>query len=272
MTIGLPAARRLDGMWVGLSGAVPDVEERERQRCSEAEIHATVGRLVLRVLEAGANLVYGSHPTFTDVIEGVVAGILPASHGRERVRMYVARRFCHTQPDSDDAEERRPPLLSEDEYLERHGAYAKLVWVGQAVCERQLALDNLRSLFINDAHALVCIGGRGIRPSTKAGVDQEVNLAQQRNLPLYLVARYGGRTRTLYDELMARTQLAEYLGKNRLTSDENAALVTPIPPSEPLADVNPVVSSGTAPLTSADVIDVILDGLLRVHQGSRGQP
>jgi hypothetical protein len=256
----------LDGLTVGISGAVPDLEERAKERRSEAEIHDAVGRLVLRVLEAGGNIVYGSHPTFTDVIDGVAAGLQPKLQPG-RIRMYVGRRYYYPQPESDDPEE-RSPLLSSAEYEAKHGRFAEIKWVGGQHEERQKTLDELRRLFITDAGALVCIGGKGPRQGKTPGVGQEANLAVSKSKPIFLIGRLGGYTRTLYEEWQRNGMLQTYLGSNRLTDAENAKLVAPAPPSElvPASDKGEPLTQPSR-ITTTDVIDIVLKGLSLINNG-----
>ena len=54
----------------------------------------TVRRLVQRVFECGGRVVYGSHPTFTPIIESIALGMFGTGQ-RDRVTMLVARRYFY---------------------------------------------------------------------------------------------------------------------------------------------------------------------------------
>ena len=74
---------------VGFSGMIPTPDERKEQGCSELDILMTVRRLVQRIFELGGRVVYGSHPTFTPIIESIALGMFGTGQ-RDRVTMLVA--------------------------------------------------------------------------------------------------------------------------------------------------------------------------------------
>lgn len=227
---------RLAGICVGISGAVP--APKERQKCGEVLIHNTLRRLVERILTAEGNIVYGSHPTFTDVIEGVAEGLFAEKPQPGRIRMYVGRRFFHPQPGTDEPD----PLMTEQDYEAKHRQFAELEWVGPPKGNRQEVLDELREGFISAAHALVCIGGKGSRQGIVPGVGQEAEIALHKGKPVFLMAWAGGYTETLYRDWRSGSRPRTW---NSLSDAENELLSDP----------------GHA----SDSVDMVLEGLSRIR-------
>ena len=262
---GEPQTKPLYGICVGISGAVPEPEVRAKYRTSEFDVLDTIRRLAERVLADGGNIVYGSHPNFTDVIDGVAEGLFPDPRP-ERIRMYVARRYFHPQPQSTDQEEQYP-VWTEDKYQAKHGKFARLIWVGGPDTPRAEALRELREEFVSEADALVCIGGKGPREGKTPGVEDEVDLAVMKSKPIYLIARTGGHTRTIRENWESEGILQARLNSNGLTYEENNNLAAPVLPSEPIP-----IGEKAKPLakpsqfTTADVIDLILKGLSGIQK------
>jgi hypothetical protein len=206
-------ASALGDLTVGFSGMVPTPEERQEQGCSELDILMTVRRLTQRIFELGGRVVYGSHPTFTPIIESVALGMF-GTNRPEHVTMLVARRYFHL-PES---------LVSEEAYQARHGRYAAVQWIGTAQMDRQPALEMLRETLADKADALICIGGRSnpTNPGEVPGVQQEAELARRAGKPLYLLGWVGGYTRTLFDREFASNLPA--LRDNHLDDSENEKL------------------------------------------------
>jgi hypothetical protein len=220
-------------MNVGISGAVPDPHEMEKYGGNYRLIHLMVRRIVERVLEEDGNITYGSHPTFTPIIESVVTRMSGANQTKrvKRVRMFVAKRFF-----AEEAEWKN--------FYSRHNAYAMVKPVGQFDTERDPALTQLRKRMINNADALICIGGRfhADDPKAKPGVGQEVEIALRKQIPVYLVGICGGYTRHLYEQELASDA---NLLRNKLSQTDNEALAK-----------------------SADIweaVNLILKGLTRIH-------
>jgi hypothetical protein len=204
------SAGALSGLCIGISGAVPTPEERQEQRCSELDILMTVRRLVERIFALDGRIVYGSHPTFTPIIESVALGMFgPGQH--DRVTMLVAPRFFFI-PEA---------LHTWDEFADRHRHYAVVEPIGTPHMDRQPALDLLREALAAQADALVCIGGKSYRDIIP-GVEQEATLARKAGKPLYLLGWAGGHTRTLFERDYALNLQA--LGNNQLSNSENEKL------------------------------------------------
>ena len=177
-----PSAFRL-----GLSGAIPEPEVLRENKTNSADIHQTVRRLVERALARGDRIVYGSHPSFTPIIEDVALRFLRPDLNR-RVRMFVARRFFNP--------------AEWDDYFARHARYASIEPIGGFETPRDEALEELRERMVSEFDAMVCIGGKLHWEGTdKPGVLEEFEkaVARQPPIPIYLLGGSGGCTRMLFE-------------------------------------------------------------------------
>lgn len=232
----------LQGLQVGISGAIPEFTELRKMGGSELDIHFAVKRLTERVLTAGGSIVYGSHPTFTPIIESVALQILesnnvnPNNSQPKRVQTFASRIFF-----TDEAREL---------FRSRHSTYSEVVFTESHYSDRDYALTEMRTQMIKSTNTLICIGGKhhyndGHRP----GVDEEADLAIAKGIPVFLVGCCGGYTRTLFEKEFSTTEALSKLN-NRLDETENLAL------------------TNTESIWEA--VDLVMRGLSRLQQGRTG--
>lgn len=176
------------GLRIGLSGAVPEPEVLRDHGASSADIHMTVRRLVERALAQGDWIVYGSHPTFTPIIEEVASRRLRPDLD-PRVMMFVAVRYFS-------------PVDWED-YHQRHARYAQVVPIGDFKTSVDYALRELRDQMVQHLDAMICIGGKLHRDqgNIKPGVLDEYERAVDRSppIPIFLLGGFGGCTREIHE-------------------------------------------------------------------------
>ena len=198
---------KLQGMRVVIMGSLPDPAELSSHGVSERDLLLLLTRLVERVIKEGGLIVHGGHPTFTPVIESV-ARRMAAPNQEKSVVLYVMRRFF--------------PNDQRDDFLTRHEAYATVVVTGTPEDERENALAQFREAMLDGAEALVAIGGRtrSTVGAIRTGLEEQVDFALQKLLPIYLVGGFGGTARQLFEERFAldSTPLRNALGaeENRL--------------------------------------------------------
>lgn len=202
---------RLDGMVIGLSGSVPSRDERAKYGCSDFDIHQVVQQLVTEIFAQGGRITFGAHPTFVPIIERV-ASSMPGPRRDALVRMFVARRFFDH------------PSQVED-YEARHRSYCTLAWIGEHDTPRKPALDELRRKMIDQAEALVCVGGllHEDEPDVEPGVKQELEFALAKQIPIYLLGCFYGYTRWIYEDRFAADPSPL---RNHLSPEENHVLGT----------------------------------------------
>jgi hypothetical protein len=173
---------------LGISGAVPEPEVLRDHKASSSDIHLTVRRIAERAMAQGDVVVYGSHPTFTTIIEeAALQGFRPDLN--RRVHMFVAKRYF-------------TPEEWED-YYQRHARYAHVEPIGDFNTPVDQALGELRDRMVREFDAMICIGGKLHRDTkgTKPGVEEEYKRALRHEppIPIYLLGGPGGCTREIYD-------------------------------------------------------------------------
>jgi hypothetical protein len=173
----------LHGLRIGLSGAVP-----ERETWGEI---ADLDRLILRFIaqfagmafKYGAQIVHGSHPSFTPVL------------------IATAKQFCGEEGD------KRLTLIRADVFDEptrytrqRMTTYANTTTVSTlqgipdvASTGREASLTAMRIVLISQIDVLVAIGGK-VHPQTgqPSGVLDEMSLARLSGVPCFPIASLGG--------------------------------------------------------------------------------
>jgi SLOG cluster2 len=222
--------RPLEGMRVGISGAIPDPADLASHGWSDFDIRMTVLRCVEHILQDGGRIVHGSHPSFVPIIRTAAGTQSEEVTASKPVEMFVVLPYI--------TEEERVTLA------ELHGSYANLRFVGtpktgleskEDLDKRQdQSLDEMRHQFIGMVDALVCIGGRGKRPTRKVpGVEVEVKRAVQNRKPVYLAAGVGGFTQRVRKSL-------KNLPANGLASAEESLLGTSADPTA----IVPIIAKG----------------------------
>jgi hypothetical protein len=194
--------------WIGLSGAIPEIEELRKAGWSELGTRLVVSRLASRIFEAGSGIVYGSHPTFVPLVEAAVATVPQLDTTAKMIRMFVARRYV-------------PTTVDEHDFTQAHGLHADIVYTGKPGQERNPALTEMREYMINACDALICVGGKLHRDGDPPGVDEEAQLSLQQGKPVYLVGAGGGRAQQIFQERFRENSEAL---RNGLTHEENRLL------------------------------------------------
>jgi SLOG cluster3 family len=157
-----------------ISGAFPDCEPEFQQNLTNA-VHA----MVEASLRAGIGISFGAHPTFQFMIFDVAKRLRPSDH-LSAVRMYISRFFV------------TDPTINEL----RKDAEVRPI---DANGDRASSLTRMREAMMRDpdAGALVVIGGKKARPEIPPGVDEEIALAREAGLPVYVIGSVGGRSSEL---------------------------------------------------------------------------
>lgn len=181
-----------------ISGAFPDCEPQHQQHVTDA-----VHTFAKAVFDRGGIVIFGSHPTFQHLILDLAKREHPDTF-QQVVRMYLTRFFV------------TDPLT--EEYR------TKATVVATTACgSRAESLTIMRKAMIADDQALglVAIGGKSAAGGHTPGVDEEVQLARDVGLPVFLVGSAGGRSAELASEYHSNG----WQGKlNGLAPDDNEAL------------------------------------------------
>lgn len=181
-----------------ISGAFADCEPEFQQNMTNA-VHAVTESS----LRSGIRISFGAHPTFQFMIFDLAKRLRPQDY-LSAVRMYVSRYFV-TQP-----------------AIEEISKNVEVIPTDIIEESRIASLTAMRRAMLNDpeAGALVVIGGKTARGGHLPGVDEEIQLAREAGLRVYLFGSVGGRS----SEISARMTMAERVAINGLSQASNNEL------------------------------------------------
>jgi hypothetical protein len=200
----------LDGLEVGISGAVPPRAEWS-ESAMDRGILEFVSLLSGLLLKYGGRIVHGSQPSFTPVI--LRQARLHAGHrDRPPVTLVVSDLWARDweQDDFDALSDVADLLITKS--------------VGTKGIEdtetRSLSLKKMRRVLAALQNTMVAVGGKQHGADRLvAGVKEEMQFAQERGLPRFLIGGLGG-----YSEKMARRLAPESLD-NHLPRKSNITLM-----------------------------------------------
>ncbi|MDR5728560.1 MAG: TIR domain-containing protein [Terriglobia bacterium] len=161
------------------SGAFPDCEP-EFQQSMTAAVHA----MAEAVLRSGAGLSFGAHPTFQFMMFDLAKRLRPDDF-RKALRMYVSKFFV---TDATVAE-----------FQDNAEVFATDAVGG----DRAQSLTLMRRMMLSDpeAGALVVIGGKTSRCGHVPGIDEEIAIAHEMRLPIFILGSVGGRSSEIINEM-----------------------------------------------------------------------
>ncbi|MCC5439665.1 SLOG domain-containing protein [Clostridium botulinum] len=168
-----------NGKKIIISGAFPESdEELFKQPMMEA-----VKIFSQEIIKNGYTLVFGSHPTFQKLIFAVAEEF--SDNPQKSLSMYISKYFKGRYN------------LGE---LQKH-ANVYEIDIGNDIDDSLTKMRN--EMFATDnISALICIGGKIKRDNpNKQGVDEEIKLARNTNIPVFLVGSVGGRSSEKANEL-----------------------------------------------------------------------
>ncbi|MEG9437833.1 TIR domain-containing protein [Edaphobacter sp. HDX4] len=171
-----------------ISGAFPDCEPEFQQNMTAA-VHA-MAEVALR---AGASLSFGAHPTLQFMMFDLAKRVRPDDF-RQALRMYVSKFFITE--------------AAVGEFQKNAEVFATDPVGG----DRAQSLTAMRRAMLNDPHAsaLVVIGGKTARGGHIPGIDEEVAIARERRLPVFIFGSVGGRS----SEIISRMTPADRVALN----------------------------------------------------------
>jgi len=167
-----------------ISGAFPDPEAGQLLPATvQQSIVDAVHAFARAVFEHSGVVIFGTHPTFVPLIFEMARRKRPHDY-KHAVHLYVSRVF-----------EKSP---------EKYQQFATVfpvseVAAGDELATRNASLTEMRRKMVNDPQALgvVAIGGKYQRPGIVPGVDEEIKLAREAGLPVFLIGSVPGRAAEL---------------------------------------------------------------------------
>jgi hypothetical protein len=156
-------------------------------------------------LRSGAGLSFGAHPTFQFMIFDLARRLRPDDF-RKALRMYVSRYF-----------------VTESTIGELQQS-AEAIPTDTVRGDRAASLTAMRRAMLSDpgAGALVVIGGKTARGGHAPGIDEEITIALEMRLPVFVIGSVGGRS----SEVVAAMALRDRVALNGQSEAVNEAFAT----------------------------------------------
>lgn len=158
-------------MEIVISGAFPDSDEIFKQSLTDALV--LFSKVIIR---NGYELTFGAHPTFQELFYEVAKEMSPENY-RDKINMYISGWFL-----SNDSER-------ESEYREKYNLFIseKKGNLSQSLTEMRKNMIQRKSV-----KALVCLGGKIKSNKKEEGIREEIELAREMNIPVFVVGSVGG--------------------------------------------------------------------------------
>lgn len=164
-----------------VSGAFPDCEEVYKQSLTDALII-----FAKAIMKSGYVLTFGAHPTFQELFFEIARNI-GGQDSRNMLKMFISNWF----------------LEKECEKEEYYNSNCQLI-----KCEKMENLNNslsvMRKKMIQrkEVKALVCLGGKIKENKKEEGVREEIDLAIEYDIPVFIVGSVGGCSAEVAKEYM----------------------------------------------------------------------
>lgn len=167
----LKTKKESEKMEIVISGAFPDADEIFKQSLTDALI--LFGKAIIR---NGYELTFGAHPTFQELFYEIAKEISPQDY-KDKVNMYISEWFLSGEPER------------EEEYREKYELF-----ISDKKADLPQSLSEMRKKMIQrkQVKALVCLGGKIKNNKKEEGIREEIELAQEMKIPVFVVGSVGG--------------------------------------------------------------------------------
>lgn len=163
--------KRTEKMEIVISGAFPDSDEIFKQSLSDALVLFSKA-----IIRSGYDLTFGAHPTFQELFYEVVRETEPDDY-KDRLHMYISEWFLEKGSEQ------------EKKYHQKYSLY-----VTDKKGDSLHSLSEMRKKMIQreSVKALVCLGGKIKENKEEEGIREEIELAREFNIPVFVVGSVGG--------------------------------------------------------------------------------
>lgn len=190
---------QMDKKGVVISGAFPDYEPEFQQQLTDA-----VFSFAKAILDKGGIIIFGSHPTFQHLILDLARRQRPNDY-INAVHMYVSKYFV-TQATINETTNRATVYATENINND---------------CAESLTAMRQAMIADEDIAGIILLGGKQ-HAHIKSGIDEELELAQQKGVPAFIIGSVGGRSSELAREISVKG--GDPI--NTLTEEQNKKLLT----------------------------------------------
>jgi len=155
-----------------ISGAFPDCEPDYQQYLTDAIYSFTKS-----VFQRNGKVIFGAHPTFQHLIFDMGKMYRPDDY-QDAIRLYISKYFVT------------------DTVIEELRKNANVFATDVVANSRSESLILMRKQMLSDdkAIALVCLGGKTKSEGHQPGIDEEIQLAKSKGLPVFIIGSVGGRS------------------------------------------------------------------------------
>lgn len=183
-------------MEIVISGAFPDCDEIYKQSLTDALV--LFAKVIIR---GGYQLTFGAHPTFQELFFDVAKEIEPKEY-KSKLNMYISKWFLEDNVDWNK------------EYIDK--------------CEINItdkkdnlsnSLSEMRKAMIqrDKVKAVVCLGGKIKKNREEEGIREEIALAREKGIPVFVVGSVGGCSSVVAKEY----EVNGFVGLNDATEEIN---------------------------------------------------
>ena len=160
---------------VVISGAFPDCEPEYQQYLTDAIYSFAKG-----IFQCQGIVIFGAHPTFQHLIFDMGKMYRPNDF-QDAIHLYVSKYFVT------------------DCVIDELRKNAKVTPTDNVSDQRDKSLTLMRKkmIFDDNAVALVCMGGKTTAGGHQPGVDEEIELAKSKGIPIFIIGSVGGRSAEL---------------------------------------------------------------------------
>jgi len=158
-------------MEIIISGAFPDCDEIYKQSLIDALV--LFAKVIIR---GGYQLTFGAHPTFQELFFDVAKEIEPKKY-KNMLNMYISKWFL------EDSDERGKEFNDKCK-----------VFVTDKKEDRLSSLSEMRKVMIqrDEVKAVICLGGKIKKNREEEGIREEIALAREKGIPVFVVGSVGG--------------------------------------------------------------------------------
>ena len=158
-------------MEIIISGAFPDCDEIYKQSLTDALV--LFAKVIIR---GGYQLTFGAHPTFQELFFDVAKEIKKKKY-KNMLNMYISKWFL------EDSDERRKEFNDKCK-----------VFVTDKKEDRLSSLSEMRKVMIqrDEVKAVICLGGKIKKNREEEGMREEIALAREKGIPVFVVGSVGG--------------------------------------------------------------------------------
>ena len=163
--------QRDNGMEIIISGAFPDGDEICKQSLTDALVI-----FAKTIMKRGYTLTFGSHPTFQELFFEIAREVCQDDSSK-KIKMYISKWF------EDKYKTSKAHYLSNAELIEIEK---------ETTCPESLKIMRKEMIQRKTVSAMVCLGGKIKGNKQEEGIREEIQMAQEVGIPVFVVGTVGG--------------------------------------------------------------------------------